>query len=113
VLLSTVRISVAERDRHDVIRILRILGGHATARGCLAFHVSQDVADANVLTVTERWATREALGAHVRSADYRLLLAVVDMATASPEICFDVADHIGGLDFIRTMRWDRATEMTE
>jgi len=111
VLLSTVRISVAERHRHDVLRMLRILQGRATARaGCLAFHVSQDVADPNMLTVAERWATKEALAAHVRSADYKLLLAVIDTAAAPPEICFDTTDRIGGLEVIRTMRSGQSTE---
>jgi quinol monooxygenase YgiN len=111
VLISIVRISVAERHRQEVLRMLRIFRGRTTARaGCLEFHVSQDVVDANILTVTERWATREELNAHVRSADYKLLLAAIDLATAPPEIRFDATDHVGGLDVVRAARSGQPAE---
>jgi len=85
--------------------MLRILKGHATAKaGCLAFDLSQDVMDANALTVTERWATRTDLDAHLRSADYKLLLTVIDLASAAPEIGFDVAEPVGGLDVVSAAR---------
>jgi quinol monooxygenase YgiN len=85
--------------------MLRILKGHTTVKaGCLAFHVSQDLMDANVLTTTERWATRADLDAHIRSADYKLLLAVIDLAAAPPEIRFDVTEPIGGLDVVWAAR---------
>jgi len=111
VLLSTVRLVVAARNRHDVVRMLRILRGHTTARaGCLAFDVSQDVMDENVLTISERWATRADLDAHVRSADYKLLLAVIELAMAPTEIRFDLAEPLGGLDVVRAMRSDQTAD---
>jgi quinol monooxygenase YgiN len=105
VLLSTVRISLTERNRPDVVRLLRILKGHAEAKaGCLEFHVSQDLTDADVLTITERWATRTDLDAHLRSADYKLLLAAIDLGTTPPEIQFDLTEPIGGLNVVSTVR---------
>jgi quinol monooxygenase YgiN len=94
--------------------MLRILKGHTTAKaGCLAFEVSQDLTDANVLTVTERWATRPDLDAHVRSADYKLLLAVIDLGTAPSEIRFDVTEPIGGLDVVWAARSGQPAEPVE
>jgi quinol monooxygenase YgiN len=85
--------------------MLRILSGHTTAKaGCRAFHVSQDVIEENVLTITERWATRGDFDAHVRSADYKLLLAVIDLAAAPPDIQFDVTEPLGGLDVLWAVR---------
>lgn len=104
-LLSTVRLVLSDRHRHDVIRMLRIYRGHTTAKAaCLAFDVSQDLMDANILTITERWATRSDLDAHVRSVDYKLLLAVIELGTAPPEIQFDVTERIGGLDVVWALR---------
>jgi quinol monooxygenase YgiN len=114
VLLSTVRLSVAERHKRDVVRLLRILRGHATAKAdCLAFDVSQDLMDPSVVTITERWATRQALDAHVRSADYKLLLAVIDLGTAPPDIRFDVANPVGGLDVIWATRSGQPAEQVD
>ena len=111
-LLSTVRLSVAERHRYDVLRMLRVLRGHTMAKaGCLAFHMSQDLIEAGVLTITECWATRDDLDAHIRSADYKLLLAVIDLAVLPPEIRFDVTTPIGGLDVVWALRSGRPDEM--
>jgi quinol monooxygenase YgiN len=94
--------------------MLRILRGLTAARtGCLAFHVSQDVMDANVLTITERWATRSDLEAHVRSADYKLLLAVIDLGTTRPEIEFDVTEPLGGLDVVWAIRSGQQPERVD
>lgn len=104
VLLASVRLTVADRHRSDVLRTLRILRGRTTAKaGCLAFDVSEGL-DTKVLSITERWATRDDLDAHIRSADYKLLLAVIDLAAASPEIRFESAEALGGLDLVSAVR---------
>ena len=82
--------------------------GHATAKsGCAGFSISQDVSDPETLTICEQWATQEDLDEHVRSADYRLLLAVVDLSVTPPDISFDVLQHIGGLDLVQALREPR------
>ena len=79
--------------------------GHATAKsGCAAFSISQDVTDPETLTICEQWATREDLDEHVRSADYRLLLAVIDLSVTPPDISFDDLGHIGGLELVQALR---------
>ena len=103
-LLASVRLTVSDRHRSDVLRTLRILRGRTTAKaGCLAFDVSEEI-DSKVLSITERWATRNDLNAHIRSADYKLLLAVIDLAADSPEIRFEVARALGGLDVVSAVR---------
>ena len=85
--------------------MLRVLMGHATAKaGCAGFSISQDVANPEILTICGQWATREDLDEHVRSAEYRLLLAVIDLSVAPPDISFDDLGHIGGLDLVRALR---------
>jgi quinol monooxygenase YgiN len=72
--------------------------------------VSQDLGEANVLTITERWATQSDLDAHIRSADYKLLLAVLDLAAAPPEIRFDRTESLGGLDVVWALRAGQQVE---
>ncbi len=104
-ILSTVRVAISSQDRPEVLRILRVLMGHATSRaGCAGFWLSQDLGDPETLTITDRWATRDDLEEHVRSAEYRLLLAVVDMSRTPPEISFDELEHLGGLDLVQALR---------
>ncbi len=104
-IMSTVRLAISEQHRSEVLRTLRVLMGHATAKsGCAGFSISQDVSDPETLTICEQWATQEDLDEHVRSADYRLLLAVVDLSVTPPKISFDALEHIGGLDLVQALR---------
>jgi len=104
-ILSTVVVAISAQERPEVLRILRVLMGHATARaGCVGLSVSQDLTNPEALTISERWATRDDLDEHVRSAEYRLLLAVIDLSVTPPEISFDQLEHLGGLDLVQALR---------
>jgi len=104
-ILSTVRLSISAQQRSEVLRILRVFMGHATARaGCAGFSFSQDLADPEALTISGRWLTRDDLDEHVRSAEYRLLLAVIDLSETPPEISFDELVHLGDLDLVQSLR---------
>ena len=104
-ILSTVRLVISPRERPEVLRILRVFMGHTTARtGCAGFWVAQDLTNHEVITISDRWVTRDDLDAHVRSAEYRLLLAVIDLSVTPPEISFDELQHLGGLDLVHALR---------
>lgn len=60
--------------------------------------------DPESVTITERWVTRADFDEHVRSAEYRLLLAVIDLSASPPETSFDDLDPIGGLDVVTALR---------
>jgi len=104
-ILSTVRLVISPQERPEVLRILRVFMGHTTARtGCAGFSVSQDLTNHEVITISDRWVTRDDLDAHVRSAEYRLLLTVIDLSVTPPEISFDELQHLGGLDLVHAVR---------
>ena len=104
-ILSTVRLAISARHKPEVFRMLRVLMGHATARaGCAGFSLFQDVTNAEALTICDRWVTREDLDEHIRSAEYRLLLAAIDLSVIPPDISFDYLEHIGGLDIVHALR---------
>ena len=104
-ILSTVRLAISPLGRPEVLRILRVFMGHTTARtGCAGFSVSQDLTNLEAVTISERWVTREDLDEHVRSAEYRLLLAVIDLSERPPEISFDELEHLGDLDLVQALR---------
>ena len=85
--------------------MLRVFLGHSTAKvGCASVPVFQDVTDPESVTIIERWVTRQDFDEHVRSAEYRLLLAVIDLSATTPEIRFDDVHPIGGLDVVAALR---------
>jgi quinol monooxygenase YgiN len=80
-ILSTVRLAISAEHKPEVLRTLRVFMGHTTARaGCVGFWLSQDLTNPEALTISDLWTTRADLDAHVRSDEYRLLLAVIDLS---------------------------------
>ena len=76
------------------------------ARDSRSFRTSQTQ---EALTICDRWVTREDLDEHIRSAEYRLLLAVIDLSVIPPDISFDYLEHIGGLDIVHALRAPQQT----
>ena len=104
-IISTVRLAISNEHRSEVIRTLRVLKGHATAKaGCTGFSIAQDVTHPEALTICGQWVTREDFDDHVRSAEYRLLLAVIDLSVTPPEVSFDDLEHIGGFELVQALR---------
>jgi quinol monooxygenase YgiN len=104
-ILSTVRLAISVRHQPEVLRILRVFMGHATAKaGCAGFWLSRDLTNPETLTISDQWVTREDLDEHIRSSEYRMLLAVVDLSATPPEISFDDLAHLGGLDVVLALR---------
>jgi len=113
-ILSTVRLAISARHKPEVLRTLRVLMGHTTARaGCAGFSLLQDLTNPEILTICDWWVTREDLDAHIRSADYRLLLAVIDLSVTPPNISFDNLEHIGGLEVVQAVRAPQCTIQTD
>jgi quinol monooxygenase YgiN len=109
-ILSTVRLAISVRHQPEVLRILRVFMGHATAKaGCAGFWLLQDLTNPEALTITDQWVTREDLDEHIRSSEYRMLLAVVDLSATPPEISFDDLEHLGGLDLVHDLRTPQQT----
>jgi quinol monooxygenase YgiN len=104
-ILSTVRLAISAEHRPEALRILRVFMGHATAQaGCAGFWLTQDLTRPQALTISNQWVTRDDLDEHIRSTEYRLLLAVIDLSVTPPEISFDELDHLGGLDLVEAQR---------
>jgi quinol monooxygenase YgiN len=104
-ILSTVRLAISARHKPEVLRTLRVFMGHTTARaGCAGFSLSEDLTNPETLTISDRWVTREDFDAHVRSDEYRLLLAVIDLSVTPPDITFDDLQHLGGFDLVEALR---------
>jgi quinol monooxygenase YgiN len=104
-ILSTVRLAISAEHRSEALRILRVFMGHATAQaGCAGFWLTEDLVRRQVLTISSQWVTRDDFKEHVCSAEYRLLLAVIDLSATPPEINFDELDHLGGLDLVAELR---------
>ncbi len=103
--VATLRMVAPPGRRDEVLRALRWLAGPTRSRpGCIECRILQDLDDGDALVLVEEWTSAEALVRHLRSADYRRLLAVADLAAEPPEIHFDRVVERRGLELVAEIR---------
>ena len=97
----------SKKQQEEVLKILRLLVGPTQVHpGCLVCRVYQQEQTQKKLRVCllEKWETQEDLERHIRSEDFRKVLAVMDMASKPPEIEFDTVSESGGMEIIQALR---------
>ncbi len=102
---STIRIPLAPEKMAEVVGILRAVVERTRADpGCLACYLYQDVQDARVLMLEERWKSQCDLTRHLRTEQYRKVLLVMEMAGEPPEVRFHTIAHATGVETIEQAR---------
>ena len=104
-IVSTVRLLLPKTDRAQVIVSLVPLIGQTRAQpGCLACRLLTGMEDPKALILSETWDLQGNLDHHLRSDDYRRVLAVIDLSKEPPEIRFDYVESRGGMEIIEAAR---------
>ena len=97
-----VRLRTDDRTRSEILgSLLRIAEPARVRPGCLRFGVYQSAEDPDEVTLVEEWRSREAMDGHIRSADFRVVLAAVDLSSKEPEIRFDSVTSSSGLEYLK------------
>ncbi len=86
-ILVTARIEILPGSRRELVQVLL----HWAERvredpGALAAHVYEDLEAGKFVCLESRWRTRPALGAHVQSRNFGILLGAVELLAKSSEI---------------------------
>ena len=104
-VIASLRVVAPPEKREDVLTTIRLLVGPTSVKpGCIKCRIYQDVEDANALTLVEEWESKKYLDSHIRSEDYRNILAVMDISIEPPEISFKTVSRSEGMDLIRAVR---------
>ena len=107
-LITSVRINTPPNRRDEIMKTLgSLLGPTRVLAGCVSCRFYQDVENPNLLTLIEKWETREALDRHLRSNDYRKILTAMDLASEPPEVEFCTVLTESGMELIKQTREGR------
>lgn len=88
-----------------MVRLLRsLIGPTRVETGCISCRLYQEVNNPKSLTWVEEWSTREDLSAHLKSPQYRKILAALDMSDVNPEVRFDTVTETNGMRLIAEAR---------
>ena len=104
-ITATLRIKVSEGKKREVVRLLRsLIGPTRVESGCMSCHLYQDVNDECAVTWMEQWSSQDNLNCHLRTPQYKRILAALDMSDVQPEIRFDTVVETKGMQLIEEAR---------
>jgi len=102
---ATIRMTVPDQKVREALEILRSVAERTRVQpGCISCRIYHDAQEENVIMVDELWRTQEEHECHLRSAEYRNVLLVVEMAREKPEIKFSAFSDSTGLETIEKAR---------
>ena len=99
-IFVTLKMIVRPERRGAFIETMRgMLEPTRVERGCLSYHLYEDVENKNALVLLEEWATQEDLEKHI-SKDKQWLLALMDLLSEQPELRFNTVLHTSGMELV-------------
>jgi quinol monooxygenase YgiN len=100
-ILVTLNMIVRPEKRRDLLEAIRgMLEPSRVERGCLSYHLYEDVENRNAFVLFEEWATRGDLERHISKDNERRLLGLMDLLSEQPELRFNTVSHTEGMDLI-------------
>jgi quinol monooxygenase YgiN len=102
---ATIRMKMPGQKLREAVEILRAEAERTRVQpGCISCRIYHDEQEADVIMVEEHWRTQEEHACHLRSAEYRNVLLVVEMAYEKPEIKFSEFSESTGVETVEKAR---------
>ena len=107
-IVCTLRVFLSETDCSEVITSFEpLIEWTRVQAGCRACHLLTDIEDPRALVLWEEWDTQKDLDRHLRSEDYRRVIAAMELSQEAPEIHFYTAASRGGFEVVEAARMPR------
>jgi len=104
-ITATIRITATDDPNNEIVRLLRsLIERTRVERGCDSCGLYKDLHDPNIILWVEEWKTQEDLERHVRSPQYKKILAAFDMSNAQPDMRFNTVIETKGMQLIAEAR---------
>jgi quinol monooxygenase YgiN len=105
VIHATIRMKLPDRKVKEAVEILRSMAERTRVQpGCISCRIYHEAEEENVIMLDELWRTQEEHERHLRSAEYRNVLLVVEMSREKPEIKFSEYSDSTGVETIEKAR---------
>jgi quinol monooxygenase YgiN len=84
---ATIKLTVPPQRRKELLQTFKlILDPIRRESGCVCCHCYVDIEDENVFFFKAEWQSREALDAHLQSAQFAVLSGAMGLLNAEPKI---------------------------
>jgi quinol monooxygenase YgiN len=111
VIIFILRVDVPPQKRTDAIKTIKAMIGPTEVKpGCQCCRLCSNVDNDDELILLEKWHSQESMEDHIRSDEFRKVLAVMDLATRQPEFAFITVSSTAGMELVERLRCKPETE---
>ena len=101
VITSTIRITASEKSNGEIVDVLRsLIEPTRVETGCVGCGLYRDLHDSNIIFWLEEWNTQADLERHIRSPQYKKILAAFDMSSSQPVMQFNTVVETKGMQLV-------------
>jgi quinol monooxygenase YgiN len=98
---ATIRMKMPGQKAKEAMEILRSVAERTRVEpGCISCRIYRDDQEEHAILIEEFWRSQKELERHLRSAEYRNVLLVVEMSQKEPEVKFHEIVGSSGLETI-------------
>ena len=99
--IFTLQLKVVPAKRWDVLKTIHtIIGPTTVLPGCLHCSLYSSTTNDDELILLEKWDSKETLERHIRSDEFRKVIAAIETASEPPEIDFYKIASTEGMEFV-------------
>jgi len=100
-ITATIRITAPESPNGEIVRVLRsLIEPTRVETGCISCDLYKDLHDPSIIVWVEEWKTQHDLERHLRSRQYKKILAAFDMSSSQPVMQFNTVVETKGMQLI-------------
>jgi quinol monooxygenase YgiN len=93
-----------EKQKEVMLTLLSMIEPTSKEKGCLSYHVLQDIEDKTVFNLIEEWETREDLNRHIQSERFSVLLGTKSLLCKPLKIQINTVSNSEGMKAVTAIR---------
>lgn len=103
--LSTLKIEIPQKESNKIQRAFSTIASLIRLQpGCLHCSIYLSIENKNVIMLYEIWDTKKNLLRHLRSDQYKKILALMELSVTFPEVRFHDISEQAGMELIEAVR---------
>lgn len=100
-IIITLHLKVAPEKRWEMLKTIHpLIGPTSVQTGCLHCALYSSTQNDDELVLLEKWETNKNLERHIRSDEFRKVIAAMEVVSSPPEINFYETDSIKGMELL-------------
>jgi len=99
------KIKVACQECSKAIKLMnKIIGKIQSAKGLISCQAYRNIDDEDTLVMIQKWESGEVMERYIRSADYRVVMELMELSNEQPEVSFDTVSGTLGMKYLKAVR---------